>query len=332
MVVVNATTKLTSIFSRRIEPAVLGTVCCLFSALCYTATNICLRAVIQIDPAWVICVKETVSVAVVGPWLLWRVIRGERFSFPWKALAVLASAGLAVQLAGNLSIQWAFGVVGLAISMPLVLGVNLAASGLLGMFCFREMLSPRSIFAIVLVILSITLLSLGAAGKDSWAESLPAASGTLVVLLGIGAACLGGSMFATLGAAIRYAAGARVPVAVNVVIVTGIGVIALGAISLARLGFEGMRSTEPEALLWMIASGVFNLLGFALIIKGLQLTTLVHANVLNASQVALGAAAGILLFHESHNPWLLTGIALTVMGITIFDRPVSKHDGQADKE
>jgi len=328
MAAVNHTTEPTSISSRRIEPAVLGTACCLLSALCYTAANICLRqlAAIQIDPAWVICIKETVSVVVVGPWLLWRVARGERFHFPWTALVVLALAGLAVQLAGNLSIQWAFGVVGLAISMPLVFGVNLAASGLIGRAFFREMLSPRSIAAIILVILSIALLSVGAASKNTWSESLPAASGTLVVLLGIGAACLGGAMFATLGAAIRYAGQAKVPVAVNVVLVTGVGVIVMGAISVARLGFEGMRSTAPDALAWMFAAGVFNLLGFALIIKGLHLTTLVHANVLNASQVALGAIAGFLLFQESPNPLLQAGIALTIAGIFIFRPPVAKPE------
>ena len=65
----------------------------------------------------------------------------------------------------------------------------------------------------------------------------------------------------------------------------------------------------------MLASGVFNLLGFLLITKGLQLTTLVHANVLNASQVALAAVAGILFFHEPNNAWLVTGIVLTIVGI-----------------
>jgi drug/metabolite transporter (DMT)-like permease len=65
----------------------------------------------------------------------------------------------------------------------------------------------------------------------------------------------------------------------------------------------------------MLASGVFNLLGFLLITKGLQLTTLVHANVLNASQVALAAVAGMVLFHEPNNVWLTIGIVLTVVGI-----------------
>ncbi|MCL4203092.1 MAG: hypothetical protein KJ000_11380 [Pirellulaceae bacterium] len=326
MTAVNTATQPSMAYLLRIEPALLGTVCCLLSAISYTAANVCLRQLAgqQIDEAWVICVKEIVSVVVVGPWLLWRFACGERFRIPWSALVVLVLAGLMVQLAGNLAMQWAFGVVGLAVSMPLVFGVNLTASGLIGMALFRELLTSRSIAAIFLVIAAVTLLSIGAASAGTSAESLPVPGSALVALLGLGAACLAGAVFAGLGAAIRHTAKSKVPVAVTVVIVTGVGVVSLGIVSALRLGSEGMLATEPQTLAWMIASGVFNLVGFALIIKGLQLTTLVHANVLNASQVALGAAAGILLFQEAHNLWLLSGIVATVVGIAIFDRPVKR--------
>jgi hypothetical protein len=190
----------------QIEPALLGTACCLLSALCYTAANICLRQLAgqQIEPALTICIKEVVSVSIVGPWLLWRWVRGERFRVPWSVLAILVAAGLVVQVAGNLNMQWAFGVVGLAITLPLVFGVNLAASGLIGMGLFGEWLSIRSVVAIVLVIAAITLLSVGLAGGSPARDSLPGASSALVVLLGLVAACVTGAAFATLGAAIRY--------------------------------------------------------------------------------------------------------------------------------
>jgi len=237
---------------------------------------------------------------------------------------VLAMAALVVQLAGNLSMQWAFGVVGLAITMPLVFGVNLAASGLIGMALFREWLSLRSVVAIALVIAAISLISVGLAHANDSLDSLPGATSTGIVLLGLAAACGTGAAFACLGAAIRHTSKAQVPIMVTVLVVTGVGVIVLGGISWLRMGVTGMLATEPATLAWMLASGAFNLIGFALIIKGLQLTTLVHANVLNASQVALGAAVGILLFQESHNSWLLSGIALTIIGIGLFDRPVTE--------
>jgi drug/metabolite transporter, DME family len=76
-------------------------------------------------------------------------------------------------------------------------------------------------------------------------------------------------------------------------------------------------------LRWMYASGAFNLIGFLAITKGLQLTTVVHANVLNASQVALASLAGILWFEEPITAWLAGGVGLTIAGIALVDRPLS---------
>ena len=71
----------------------------------------------------------------------------------------------------------------------------------------------------------------------------------------------------------------------------------------------------------MAAAGVFNLIGFLALIHGLQRTTVVHANVVNASQVAMAALAGMALFHEPPNPWVLLGVGLTIVGIVWIDRP-----------
>jgi DME family drug/metabolite transporter len=307
----------------------LGTTCCLLSALCYTAANICLRqlAEIRIDPTLVICIKETVAVAVVGPWVLRQISRGVHLPCPGKALAILVVAGLAVQLIGNLGIQWAFGVIGLTISMPLVFGVMLVGSAMIGRLVFGEFLPPRSAAAVAVVIGSVVLLNIGAAGQDRWSELPAAVSNPIFIFLGIAAACAGGITFASLGAAVRYAAGHNVPVSITVVVVTGIGASTLGIISAFRVGATGLPTSASHAFAWMIASGVFNLFAFALITKGLQLTTLLHANVLNASQVALGATAGILLFHEPYNHWILIGITLTITGITLFGQPRARRKG-----
>jgi hypothetical protein len=47
---------------------VAGTAYCIVSALCYTAANICLRklAALEADEMWVTCVKEVVTVSVIG--------------------------------------------------------------------------------------------------------------------------------------------------------------------------------------------------------------------------------------------------------------------------
>lgn len=322
----------TDLISKR--SPLLGSGCCLLSALCYTGANICLRQVAELGvaPAWAICIKEIVAVTALGPLLLWQICRGSRFSFPLRAVAILAVVGLGVQLAGNLGLQWAYGVIGLAVSLPLALGMSLTGSAVIGVVLFREWLPLRSIAAVVMVVGSIVLLSVGATEHNDSPVTPSAAPGVLVVLLGIMAACVCGVMFASLGAAIRHAGKSNVPITVTVVVVTGMGVVSLGAVSLVQLGPAKMLATEPHAIAWMVASGVFNVIAFALIIKGLHLTTLVHANVLSASQLALGALAGIFLFREPHNLWLLSGIALTIAGITLYGRPRRGKEATAQSE
>ncbi len=321
MVLVNDTLPEPSTARRAWNPATLGTSCCILSAFCYTGANICLRqlASLEIDPAWVICLKEGVTVVVVGPWLVIQWARGRRWSFPTGALWALVAAGVVVQLAGNLPAQWAFGVVGLAVSMPAMFGVMLTASALIGLFLLGERLTPRSVAAVLLLVGSIALLCAGSA--TAGAEPAVAVPHPGRAFLGIGAACLAGAMYAALGATIRHTSRLAVPPTVTVFVVTAMGVLSLGAVSWIHLGPQQLLATGRYELAWMLAAGVFNLVAFLLITKGLQLTTLVHANVLNASQVAVGAVAGILLFAEPGGVWVMWGIGLTVMGTILIGHP-----------
>lgn len=308
-----------------LDPAVLGTACCVASALCYTAANICLRklAQLEVDETWVICIKEVVTVAVVGPWLLAQAARGRSVIPARRALVALVFVGLAVQVAGNLPVQWALGVLGIAVTVPVIFGVMLTASALLGLTLLREKVSLRSAVAIGLLVLAIVLLSAGATSSDpSTAGSEDASgSGPLKVILAVAGACLGGAMFALLSTTIRFVATARVPVTSIVFVITGMGVLSMSTLSLWRLGPEQLLATTPEQLAWMIAAGTCNLIAFLAITKGLQLTTVVHANVLNATQVAMGALAGIMLFDESLSLWATLGICLMIVGIVFYGRP-----------
>ena len=75
----------------------------------------------------------------------------------------------------------------------------------------------------------------------------------------------------------------------------------------------------------MLAAGTLNLIGFLGITKGLELTTVVRANLLNASQVAMAAVAGTLLFGEPFTRWLFAGVCLTIVGVVLIDRPNRGH-------
>jgi drug/metabolite transporter (DMT)-like permease len=164
--------------------------------------------------------------------------------------------------------------------------------------------------AIALLFGSVALLNMGA---DEAYRSLSRRS----VLLGVGAGCFAGVMFASLSTAIRFTARARVPISTIVFVTTATGALTLGTLSVCRLGPVGLMETRPDQWAWMVAAGVCNLVAFLAVAKGLQLTTVVHVNVLNASQVAMGALAGIWLFSESWNVWLLAGVLLTIVGVSL---------------
>ncbi len=289
-----------------------GTLCCIISALFYTAANICLRqlAALEADEMLAVGTKELVAVLLVGPYVLSRAVRGAKVLPPRRTLLILVAAALAVQLGGNLPVQWALGVVGLSITMPAIFGAMLTAAALFGYVFLGERPSRRSVVAIALLIGSVALLNMGA---DEAYRTLSRP----LVLLGVGAACLGGVMFAVLSTTVRFTATARIPISTIVLTTTLVGVLSLGSLSIWRLGPQGLIDTRPDQWAWMLAAGACNLAAFLAITKGLQLTTVLNANVLNASQVAMGALAGITLFGESWNPWLLAGVLLTIIGVVL---------------
>jgi drug/metabolite transporter (DMT)-like permease len=299
-----------------LDPVVIGTTCCIISAVGYTATNICLRFLADhANPVLVICVKELVTVAVVGPWLLYL---GRRALLTWprpQALVPLVVVGLATQLVANLGLLWSMSVVGLAVAIPAALGIALAGSAVLGRVLLGERVSPRSGVAVGLLVASIVLLKLGADRGVQLATADP-----VMVALAVGAACLAGVTFATLSVTIRHSVTGAVSPYVVVFVVTGMGVISMGPLSLWQIGFQGWAETPYSDFGMMLLAGAFNLIAFLAITKGLQLTTIVRANVLNASQVAMAALAGLFLFAEQPNAQLVLGICLTIAGSLLIDR------------
>ena len=302
-----------------LSPAVAGALCCTASALSYTVASICMRHLsTECAPSWAACNKEAVSAAAAGTWLLLEALRGRRVLPSWPTMGLLLLLGLAVQLLGNLPSQWSYSKVGIAIVIAANVGTMLAASAAMGSLFLGERVSPRSIGAIALLLGSLGLLVLGAqaAGQQISPESNP-----WIIAAAVAGSCFAGVVYASLSIAVRRNVTRDTRVSVVVFAVTVMGVLSLGPISLHQLGMEEMLQTPPEHFAWMYAAGFFNLLGFLAIIKGLQLTTVVHANVVNASQVALAAIAGILLFNEPRNPWLILGVGLTALGVVLIDRP-----------
>ncbi len=324
-----------------LRPVVAGTACCAISALGYAVTHICMKRVnaLGVDSMWAVTNKELVTVVVLGPWLLWQLVRGRRIAISRRAVLVLAIVGLGVQMVGNLGLQWAFGVVGLAVAIPAMFAAMLAASGLLGSVLLHEPVSLRSVASIGLLLLALVLLGMAtqeaAPAPETPVATLtqsPAAAdpGAFWFLLGLAACCVAGTIYAVLTITIRTAMTANTSMSAVVIITTLMGVITLGPLSFYRLGSEQLLAVSGEQAAWMLLAGTLNLISFLAITKGLHLTTVLHVNVLNASQVGIAAVAGLWFFGEPLTVWLALGVMLTIVGIVAFERP-AESDRHADQ-
>ena len=322
----------------RFSPVAVGTICCAVAAMSYTASNICLRQLAQLkaDYGWVTCNKELVTVLCLGPWLAVEWLRGRKVVHSWRAVGAIVLVGLAVQLFGNQLSQWAMGVVGLAVNIPVILGASLVGSAVLGRLVLGERVTPRSAVALGLLLIAGIVLGVGAeqaaektsadaAASAAHAANAPRPTPTrpLTICMAVLAGVSAGTVYALLSITIRRTVTGATRGTLLMFLVTLMGVVSLGPLSWQRLGGAALWATPREQILWMAAAGLANFVGFVAITQGLARTTVIHANVLNASQVAMAALAGIFLFAEPLTPWLTLGVVLTICGI-ILVKPASK--------
>ena len=305
----------------------LGTFYAVLSAFGCTGFNICLRFVSnREDPAWSNCVQASVGPVVFGAYLAWLAARGHRALPPWKELAVLSLLGLITQIGGVLTI-WAMGVVGVGITITLQTGGMLASSAVLGLIVLGEPVSWRQVFAVIMITGSVVFFSTGAQSASTITAN---GVSPLRVLLGIAAGVAGGLSFGILTVGIRKTVTTNTSPAAIVFLITLMGVVAFGPLSVYRLGLPALVHTPPGHLGAMLAAGAMNLLGFLLVTKSLQLSTVVRVNVINNGlTMALTVLAGIVMFGESCNRDILIGILFSAAG-TLLISLVSSTEDESD--
>lgn len=263
----------------------------------------------------------------IGPWVIYRSWVGRSVLPRGRTLVLLLLGSAFAQFGGNLGFQYALGTVGLAVTISAAFGTMLVSSAILGRLVLVERLSRQSILAVTLSVGAVCLLGLGSA-----TGSKPAVDASLAkwqIVLGLATACVSGVAYATMALVIRSVVSKSTSTVVVVFISTTLGAVFLGALSLARLGPEGILATNSGDLGIMLTAGGFNLVAFLALVKGLQLTTLLHANVVNASQVALCATAGIALFGESARLAVVGGVVLTIVAVVLVDRPDDAREDAA---
>ena len=134
---------------------------------------------------------------------------------------------------------------------------------------------------------------------------------------GVAAATLSGIAYAVLGVVIRYGVTGRASMTLTMFAVGVTGTVGLGGLTVGRMGVAGMLDTATADMGMMLLAGLFNAGAFLALTKSLQLTDLVRVNALNATQAALSAIAGVVLFHEPQSAALAFGVVLTVAGLLI---------------
>lgn len=296
-----------------------GTVCGLASAIGYTGANAFLREAAAVsDPVWVSCVKAVPTTILFGPYLLWQWRQGTP---PWtsrRAAYGLAFAGLLGQVVGNVCFQYSLGVIGMALSVPLCLGTLLFGTALLARLWLNEPVTLRSAVAMLVLLGAVVVLSSGAGAAHRAVDSARHVEhGAWAVAAAVTAACASGFTYAFLGAVIRRAVTGHATLAATLVVVSLVGLASLTPLSWLRIGFDGMRGTTWAEYRPMLMAGLFNAGAFYALSKSLQLLPILQYNLLNASQTALAAVAGVLFFAEPMSISLQLGVALTIAGLVL---------------
>ena len=305
-----------------------GIVLGLVSAVGYSGANLALRDVaVPNDIGWAIWVTANKAwpAAIVG-WVLvgMRARRGLPALPPKSALLPLILMGLLMQYGGNLAFQYSLSVSGLAIAVPLCFSTLIATGAWLGRVLLGDPLTPRTLASMGVLMVAIVFLSNGAEHATS---ALHGEASTAKIAAGILAACLSGCSYGSSGVIIRRYVTGTMSVPTTLVVLSTTGVVVMGVHSLFATGLDRMAATTADEWTSIIAAGVLNAIAFFAVAEALKRMPVTFVNILNTSQNAMCAAAGVLLFHEPLSTPLIVGCSLTMIGLLIVDsgRKKPKH-------
>ncbi|QDV67466.1 EamA-like transporter family protein [Rosistilla carotiformis] len=293
----------------------VGVIYCLLAAVGYTLANIALRQASDLDPILVTAAKAVPTMVGMAPgvFLLWN--RGVVLAPQRSAIGYLIAGCLVGQFVGNCSFQYSLSIVGLALAVPITLGTMVIGGAIFGRIFLGERVTTRSVIAIVVLILATAILSLGS-GRSAVRDDLT----PLQIASGVIAVSISGLAFSFLGTMVRRSLLSGMAVATTMFVSGLIGTFGLSTIALMRVGPEGLAATTANQWLVMLAAGLFNLIAFFLLTVALQVVSVVVVNLLNVTQVAMAAIAGVLIFHERITQSMVIGVSLTIIGLMVLGK------------
>lgn len=269
----------------------------------------------EIDPFFVAAVKAIPTVVLLGPLLLWLYCRQKPLVSNTGVLPRFLLIALIAQVIGNVGFQISLGSIGLAASVPITLGVLLIGGAFLGRFLLGESVRGASLIAIGLLLAAVIVLCLGkpTAPRES------SLSGFLLFWGGGGAAAAGFA-YAIFGSVMRQTMHRGVSPWVAMFLSGSVGTFALWIIVFCRLETTIISAVTSTQWVMMTIAGLTNLLAFVSLAYCLKALPVVAVNLINGSQVAMAAIAGVLLFAEPITPTLLVGVGLTITGLAVLIR------------
>ena len=309
-----------------------GTLLAVFSSFCYTASIIALRAVTKdgVDwAAWVSCLKAIPTVTAA---LLVLAFKAQRGSISWpsrRMILALLLSGTAMQLMGNVGFQWGLALGGMTLTVPLSQAALLISGAVLGVVMIGERVSRRSTLAMSVLIAAIVLLSIDA---EPFAGSKTGQGGSGLILLTVAMGLTAGVGWGQAGVVIRQAALSGVSTAVTILLLSSTAIVVLGGGVLLRQGPDWfLEQTSPREFWISVVAVSFNTAAFFALTAALKHISIVRANLINASQIALTSLAGVMLFEEPMTRWMIVGTGLTIGGLLLMDRP-SQDSGQSEEK
>ena len=298
---------------------VAGALFGLAAAVFYTMANIGLRHCVGIDPILVSAVKAGPTVLVLGPFLGWMLVRGETVATSPRMIPRFIAAALVGQFVGNAAFQVSLGMIGLAVAVPITLGMMIVGAAMLGRVILHEPVRLRTGIAMLVLIASVVVLSLPSTPdlREVTRSAIEPGEGSSRLWIGSLFAAASGAAYALFGVVMRQALTGGLSAPLTMFITGAVGTVSLWSVTFLRLGLESLAMVDPRdwAIMWM--AGMLNFTAFVALASALKSLPVVAVNLINASQVAMAAVAGILLFSEPVTATLIGGIALTMIGLGI---------------
>ena len=179
--------------------------------------------------------------------------------------------------------------------------------------------SRRTILSMMILITAVIVLSTG--GKEAFAQLKVALddpdSNPYLLALAVGAVIISGVNYGFFGAVIKVVGnrGVSQPAIMTIISITGF--LFLLVISAFNGAWEVHHNLEVGNLLQMILAGVCNAVAFVALVSAIKILSVTRYNLVNASQAALGAITGAVIFYEPVSGWMVGGIFLTVIGLLV---------------